>query len=793
MSASKIACVTGAAQGIGWAIALRLAADGCDISVGDISSKLPLLEELANEIKAKGRKAIAIAVDVSKEADVDNFVTLTVKQLGGLDIMVANAGVATLGNIIDTTVEELERVHAVNVKGTFVCYKAAAKTIISQGRGGVIIGASSLAEKKGAGMCSVYGSSKFAVRAITQAAAMEWGKHGIRVNGYAPGAADTPLLADIDVVFGNLIGAPPNTEIMKKQLAIAGAVSFLASKDAKSMTGKTLTVRGGRRNRSTASSTFVTPPALLYVSRVTLLLVPLVCPFGDFAVCLFALLIVLVPDVDAFLGSPAIYERFAHFAFATATFTSSTNPAPPLRFPRTLEGLGHTDADMELDEELSNGHEGDLDVDEVAEIEAEMNGEVARLRERRNGKRRATTQDEAPVAAPPTEEKKKIDWEIPRKVLHSSIGFITLALYLTPSMSPRLVALTLWAALAVIAPVDFIRLRSPAVERVYERWLGFLMRESEKTSTNGVLWYILGVNFALTFYPIDVATVAILILSWADTAASTVGRMYGPRTPPLPQSVSLAWLPWWVWVPSVFLAPAPSTPAPASKMNGHVNGYANGHAPTANGTIKENPKGRRGKERRLRTPFAPRKSTAGFAAACVTGAVVALAFWLGLANGGLLGGGGWGTGWVQVKGVAEMRAVAEGHHPLLDSLDSLTGGSGQQYHSQYSIAGQYLRSDAGAWARRWVPEGLIGGASVAPPVVSEAGEGASADHATTPARFGVGGVLGLVAIVICAGVVSGVAEALDLGGLDDNLTLPIISGGALMAFFRVWGWAVGAA
>ncbi|KAJ7190220.1 hypothetical protein GGX14DRAFT_538065 [Mycena pura] len=256
MSTTKIACVTGAAQGIGRAIALRLAADGCDVSVGDLSSKLPLLEELVKEIKSTGRKAIAVAVDVSKEAEVDNFIASTVKHLGGLDIMVANAGVATLGNIIDTTVEELERVHAVNVKGTFVCYKAAAKTMIAQGRGGVIIGASSLAGKKGAGMCSVYGSSKFAVRAITQAAAMEWGKHGIRVNGYAPGATDTPLLLDMDVIFGNLIGAPPNTykEIMKGQAAlggivtpeaIAGVVSFLASKDSESMTGQTLCVDGG--------------------------------------------------------------------------------------------------------------------------------------------------------------------------------------------------------------------------------------------------------------------------------------------------------------------------------------------------------------------------------------------------------------------------------------------------------------------------------------------------------------------------------------------------------------------
>ncbi|KAJ7030962.1 hypothetical protein C8F04DRAFT_960936 [Mycena alexandri] len=322
---------------------------------------------------------------------------------------------------------------------------------------------------------------------------------------------------------------------------------------------------------------------------------------------------------------------------------------------RTLEGLGHgVDSDEEGDARGSGNSN-----DNEAEAEDEDEGEVAaslRADAIRAGKQRE-------LGGGPT-EKKKIDWEIPRKVFHSSIGFITLGLYLTPSISPRAVALVLWGALAVIAPTDVVRLRVPAVERVYEKALGFLMRESERTGTNGTLWYILGVNFALTFYPIDVATVAILILSWADTAASTLGRMYGPRTAPLPSS--------------------------------------------------ENP---RGAPRRLKTPFAPRKSTAGFSAACVAGAAVALAFW-------------WGVGGMNIgRGVAEMRTVKEG--------------------------------DGG--------------------------------HATTPARFGVRGVAGLVALVLTAGVVSGVAEALDLGGLDDNLTLPIISGGALMLFFRVWGWAVGAA
>ncbi|KAJ7187238.1 hypothetical protein C8R46DRAFT_286340 [Mycena filopes] len=468
---------------------------------------------------------------------------------------------------------------------------------------------------------------------------------------------------------------------------------------------------------------------------------------------------------------------------------ASTSPArtPQKRISRkvirTLEGLslGHgIDSDGE---EEPTGTAMDAEEREVAYAV-------------RAGKQRALAED-ADADAEEVKENlrpKKIDWEIPRKVFHSSIGFITLGLYLTPSISPRVVALVLWGALAVIAPTDVVRLRSPAVERVYEKALGFLMRESERTGTNGTLWYILGVNFALTFYPIDVATVAILILSWADTAASTIGRAYGPRTAPLPSSVSLAWLPAWVWVPASLLAPSvssgikagyssPSSSPSAALSNGAV--IANGSAANGNGVVVKAKAAAAG--RRLKTPFAARKSTAGFLAACATGAAVALVFWWGVGGVGV-GVGGVGGKW---EGVAGMRAVKEGvdasQHP--------------QYHSQYSIAGEWLRSEGGAWAREYLPEGVasafgfgVFGAGVRSGSGTGMGVGAGKGMATTtPARFGVQGLVGLVALVVTAGVVSGVAEALDLGGLDDNLTLPIISGGALMLFFRVWGWAVGAA
>ncbi|KAJ7842791.1 hypothetical protein B0H14DRAFT_3456535 [Mycena olivaceomarginata] len=172
---------------------------------------------------------------------------------------------------------------------------------------------------------------------------------------------------------------------------------------------------------------------------------------------------------------------------------SSASPSPSTgsvqvvtrKVIRTLEGLGHAIEDVPDDEH----HEMEDETEVAAALRAD----------KRQGKQRAQP------------EVKKIDWEIPRKVFHSSIGFITLGLYLTPSIAPRTVTVVLWSALAVIAPTDVVRLRVPAVERVYERLLGFLMRESERTGTNGTLWYILGCNFALTFYPIDVATVSILM------------------------------------------------------------------------------------------------------------------------------------------------------------------------------------------------------------------------------------------------------------------------------------------
>ncbi|KAG8683589.1 hypothetical protein FRC08_014198, partial [Ceratobasidium sp. 394] len=178
---TRVAIVTGAAQGIGRAVALRLAADGVDVSVNDIPQKQDVLLELVKEIEAKGRKSIAVTGDVSKESEVKNMVAQTVEKLGGVDIMVANAGIDRPYSILDLPEEEFDTVMGVNAKGVLFCYRAAAEQMIKQGKGGRIIGAASVLglTAHGAANHVAYITSKFAIRAITQTAAIEWGEHNI--------------------------------------------------------------------------------------------------------------------------------------------------------------------------------------------------------------------------------------------------------------------------------------------------------------------------------------------------------------------------------------------------------------------------------------------------------------------------------------------------------------------------------------------------------------------------------------------------------------------------------------
>ncbi|CAE6511264.1 unnamed protein product [Rhizoctonia solani] len=233
----RVAIIPGAAQGIGEAIAYKLSSDGINVVLADLPHKNDALKQVVDKIEGHGHKAIAITCDVSKESEVQEMVGKTVETFGRLDIMVANAGIASLCPILELSDEQLDKLLGINLKGTLYCYRAAAVQMIKQGQGGRIIGASSIAEPK------------FGVRALTQTAALEWGQHNITVNAYAPGYINTPLVAESGGGSHgeNFLPLLSNSCLKRvgKPEEIAAVVSFLASEGASYVTGQALGANGG--------------------------------------------------------------------------------------------------------------------------------------------------------------------------------------------------------------------------------------------------------------------------------------------------------------------------------------------------------------------------------------------------------------------------------------------------------------------------------------------------------------------------------------------------------------------
>ncbi|EED83233.1 predicted protein, partial [Postia placenta Mad-698-R] len=196
----RVAVVTGAAQGIGRAIALRLAADHLDVAVNDIVSKTDQLQELVSQIQARGGRSLAVPADISNEDDVQKMIAKVVETFGGLDAMVANAGIVALKPLIELSSEDFDKLTSVNLRGVMLCYKHAAIQMIQQGRGGRILatclGGHTISHEllhPGMLALSAYSATKFAVRGLTQSAALELAKHNITVNAYAPGFIKSPM------------------------------------------------------------------------------------------------------------------------------------------------------------------------------------------------------------------------------------------------------------------------------------------------------------------------------------------------------------------------------------------------------------------------------------------------------------------------------------------------------------------------------------------------------------------------------------------------------------------------
>lgn len=253
--ADKVVIVTGAGRGIGAGIAWDLAEKGARVVVADLNKEAA--EKTASQISSNGGKAIAVAVDVSSRKDTQALIRQTVSHFGRLDVMFNNAGISQTCPFLEVTDEDFDRIMAINGRGVLIGTQEAAKQMIAQGDGGKIINTASIAGKQGYPLFAHYCASKFAVVAITQAAARALAEHKITVNCFAPGVVKTELWEQLDREFiqHGLTEEPQQAINDFSQAILLGRVSvpkdivgvttFLASDASDYVTGQTVMVDGG--------------------------------------------------------------------------------------------------------------------------------------------------------------------------------------------------------------------------------------------------------------------------------------------------------------------------------------------------------------------------------------------------------------------------------------------------------------------------------------------------------------------------------------------------------------------
>jgi 3-oxoacyl-[acyl-carrier protein] reductase len=239
---NKVALVTGAARGIGQAIALQLAADGADLALGDVQAEW--LAETAEKARALGRRVECYAMNVADGASVGEAVAKIAADFGKMDVLVNNAGITRDTLLIRMSEEDWDQVLDVNLKGAFLVTKAVARFMMKQRTGSIVNIASVVGVMGNAGQVN-YSASKGGLLAMTRTLAKELGSRNVRVNAVAPGYINTAMTKQLpeavkEVMLRNVpLGRPGEPE------DVAKAVAFLASDNAAYISGQTLPVCGG--------------------------------------------------------------------------------------------------------------------------------------------------------------------------------------------------------------------------------------------------------------------------------------------------------------------------------------------------------------------------------------------------------------------------------------------------------------------------------------------------------------------------------------------------------------------